>query len=67
MLYTVEATRNGTIRTERFEANDDGEAMLSGIAVIMDKAANGDATWRLGRIVLSDANGNIVAEMDSKG
>jgi len=52
-------------RTIYFEAEDDGEAILSGAIIVLDNAARYEI-WASGKIILRSPDGSIIKTMKEK-
>lgn len=66
--YTLTASRHGEVeRTKTVEAEDDFDATLSAIQVILDRgAADPEGPWVRGRIELRSPDGTLLHEMEEK-
>ena len=64
--YELTAEYEGDSETVLLEARNDGEAMLAGIAEIMNRAYPDVVLWAKGAITLTDSDGVVVNSMATK-
>jgi len=65
--YLLSADLDGKVEMKMLAAEDAEQAMMEAIPMILDYAFQ-DQTgpWAIGRILLTDNGGNVVAEMEAK-
>jgi len=67
MSYRLEANLGTTIAEVILSAENDEEATMDAIGVIMDNAyADKQGVWAKGAITLIDPDGNVIHTMDAK-
>ena len=66
-VYLLSAELDEKVEMKMLAAEDAEQAMMEAIPIILDYAFQ-DQTgpWAIGRILLTDNGGNVVAEMEAK-
>ena len=67
MTYTLTAELGSAKASRKFEASNPIDARFKAIDIILDLAHKKYNEWALGKITLTDKDGNILAEMEKKG
>lgn len=66
-VYLLSADLDERVEMKMLAAEDAEQAMMEAIPLILDYAfADQTGPWAIGRILLTDNGGNVVAEMDAK-